>query len=111
MLAAVGLLLSRGLARSGGAPSRELARQAERIRAGDLATAITVTGDHEVEVLAETLDEARQRLASTLQELRTLNEDLERQVVQRTQVIEGQYQQRQVLVRRLLSATEEERRR
>jgi two-component system sensor histidine kinase UhpB len=93
------------------APIRQLSRQAERIRAGYLATAITVTGDYEVEVLAETLDEARQRLASTLQELRTLNEDLERQVAQRTQVIEGQYQQRQVLVRRLLSATEEERRR
>jgi signal transduction histidine kinase len=111
MLAAVGLLLSRGLSRSVVAPIRQLSRQAERIRAGDLTSAITVTGDYEVEVLAETLDEARQRLASTLQELRTLNEDLEKQVVQRTQVIEGQYQQRQVLVRRLLSATEEERRR
>jgi signal transduction histidine kinase/HAMP domain-containing protein len=91
MLALMGLFLARALSRSVVAPIRQLSWQAERIRAGDLTSPITVTGDLEVEVLAETLDEARGRLASTLTELRALNEDLERQVAHRTSVIEAKY--------------------
>ena len=66
MLAAMGVLLARTLSRSVVSPIRQLSRQAEAMRAGDLSSAISVSGDHEIEVLARTLDEARARLASTL---------------------------------------------
>jgi len=110
-LAVVGFLMSRTLSRSVVRPIRQLSRQAEAMRAGDLTTPIAVAGDHEVEVLARTLDEARTRLAATLHELQAFNERLEAEVVARTAVIVQQDEQRKVLVRRMLGATEEERRR
>ncbi len=91
MLAVMGLLLSRTLSRSVVAPIQQLSRQAGTMRSGDLSSPIAVSGDHEVELLAETLDEARSRLAATLGELKTLNEDLEGQVAARTRVIEARY--------------------
>jgi len=91
MLVAMALLLSRTLSRSVVSPIQQLSRQAETMRSGDLSSPITVSGDHEVEVLAQTLDEARQRLQATLGELQTLNESLEGQVAARTKVIEAKY--------------------
>jgi signal transduction histidine kinase len=111
VLAVMGVLLARTLSRSVVAPIRHLSRQAEAMRAGDLTTEITVSGDHEVAVLAKTLDEARARLASTLGELQAFNERLEEQVAARTRVIVQQDEQRKILVRRMLGATEDERRR
>jgi len=91
LLAAMTLLLSTSISRSVVAPIRQLSRQAAAVRAGDLSTPITVTGDEEVESLAQTLDEARSRLSSTLGELKTLNETLEGQVAARTRTIEAKY--------------------
>ena len=110
-LVAMGWLLSRTLSRSVVKPIRQLSRQAAAMRAGDLSSVIAVSGDHEVEVLGSTLDDARVRLSASLEALKALNENLEAQVVARTNVIATKDAQRQVLVRRLLSATEEERRR
>ena len=111
MLAVMGVLLARTLSRSVVAPIRQLSRQAEAMRAGDLSSAIAVSGDHEVGVLAKTLDEARVRLAFTLGELEAFNERLEAQVASRTKVIVEQDEHRKILVRRMLGATEDERRR
>jgi signal transduction histidine kinase/HAMP domain-containing protein len=96
-LAAVGLLLARALSRSVVSPIQELSREAEAFQAGDLSRPIQAAGDREIAVLAETLDEARQKLASTLAELRTLNEDLEGQVASRTRVIEARYRDLRLL--------------
>jgi signal transduction histidine kinase len=75
-----------------------------RLRAGELNEPIAVAGDHEIEMLAGTLDEVRRRVADTLDEIHALNKDLERKVEERTAAM-------QELLRRLLGATEEERRR
>lgn len=111
VLALMGFLLARTLSRSVLAPIRQLSRQAEVMRAGNLSNAIAISGDHEVQMLARTLDEARARLASTLSELQAFNERLEEQVAARTQVIAQQNEQRKTLVRRMMGATEDERRR
>ena len=110
-LTVMGILLARTLSRSVVEPIRQLSKQAEAMRAGDLSSPIAVTGDHEIAVLARTLDEARARLASTLAELQAFNERLEEQVASRTRVIVEQDEHRKVLVRRMLGATEDERRR
>jgi signal transduction histidine kinase len=107
----MGALLARTLSRSVVAPIRALSRQAEGMRGGDLSSAISVSGDHGLQMLARTLDEARIRLAATLGELQAFNERLEEQVVARTQVIAQQNEQRKALVRRMMGATEDERRR
>lgn len=111
LLTLVGIFLARTVSRSIVSPIRHLSRQAEAMRAGDLTTPIAVTADHEIEVLATTLDTARARLASTLGELQAFNETLEAQVAARTQVIVEQDAQRKVLVRRMMTAIEDERRR
>ncbi len=59
VLVVMGVLMARTLSRSVVAPIRQLSRQAEAMRAGDLSSAIAVSGDHEIAVLAKTLDEAR----------------------------------------------------
>jgi signal transduction histidine kinase len=111
LLAAMAVLLARALSRSVVSPIRALSRDAEAMRSGDLSTPIAAAGDVEIEVLAKTLDEARGRLASTLGELTTFNVHLEAQVAARTAKLAAQDEQRKVLVRRLLGATEDERRR
>lgn len=118
LLVLMGVLLSRGLKRSVIEPVQELSRQAEQLRLGDLDTPVEVEGDREIRVLAGSLDQARERLAGTLGELRALNEHLEEAVAERTRELRSRYRelevlssQRRVLVRRLLAAGEEERRR
>lgn len=110
-LTVLGALLVRTLSRSVVSPIRQLSAQAEGMRSGDLSTPIAVTGDVEVEMLGRTLDNARTRLAETLGALQAFNEQLEAQVVARTKVIEGQHEERKLLVQRMLHATEDERRR
>jgi signal transduction histidine kinase len=110
-LVLTGILLARTLSRSVVTPIRRLSVQASALRGGDLSRPITVSGDHEVEVLAQTLDDARVKLGTTLAELQAFNVRLEDEVVARTKVILAQDEQRKALVRRLLAATEDERRR
>ena len=91
MLTVVGLLLARALSKSIVTPIRHLSRQAAAVGGGELSAPIRVSGDHEIEVLARTLDRAREELAATLGALQTLNESLEGQVAARTRVIERRY--------------------
>jgi signal transduction histidine kinase len=110
-LAVMGVLVARTLSRSVVSPIQRLSRQADAMRGGDLSTPIAVAGDFEIETLGRTLDEARSRLRATLDELQAFNVRLEEQVAARTRVIVQQDEQRKALVRRLLNATEDERRR
>ncbi|HET9270061.1 MAG TPA: sensor histidine kinase, partial [Vicinamibacterales bacterium] len=110
-IALLGILVARTLSRSVVRPIRLLSQQATAMRAGDLSQPVTVSGDYEVETLARTLDEARARLSATLAELQAFNVRLEEQVKARTAVIVQQDEQRKTLVRRMLAATEDERRR
>ena len=107
----MGVLVARALSRSIVSPIRQLSQQADGMRGGDLSTPIAVAGDHEIQMLARTLDDARARLGATLGELQAFNVRLEEQVAARTAVIVQQDEQRKALVRRLLNATEDERRR
>lgn len=97
LLLLMGLFLLRALLRSVVSPIQVLSDQAERLRRGDFLSPITVEGDHEIEVLASTLDAGRVRLASTLAELQSLNEDLEGQVAARTRVLQKQYEDLRLL--------------
>lgn len=111
LLTLVGMMVARTMSRSVVRPIQDLSRRAEAMRRGDLASPVTVSGDHEIEVLAATLDEARSRLSRTLTELQAFNDRLEEQVAARTEEIARQNEQRKVLVRKMLGATEDERRR
>jgi signal transduction histidine kinase len=110
-IAILGVLVARTLSRSVVRPIRRLSQEATAMRGGDLSHPITASGDYEIETLARTLDDARSRLNATLAELQAFNERLEDEVKARTKVIVQQDEQRKTLVRRLLAATEDERRR
>lgn len=119
VLMLTGLLLSRALSRTVLVPLQELSEQAEALRRGELERPIGVDGEEdEIRVLARTLDAARLRLRESLAEMRAWNARLEDEVASRTQEIGvlleqalEQDAQRGRLVRRLLDAGEDERRR
>jgi signal transduction histidine kinase len=107
LLASTGLVLLRGLSRSVISPIQQLSRQAEGLRRGDLATPIRATGDHELALLASTLEGARRQLASTLAEVRSVNQGLEAQVASRTRALQAQYEDLELLHRLAAVAAEE----
>lgn len=118
LLAVLVLTLTVGLSRVVVGPIKGLAEQAERLRAGELERPIAAPGDYEIELLAHSMDEARQKLVASLGELQELNETLEDKVARRTAEIRALLKktlekdaERRKLVRRLLGAGEEERRR
>lgn len=111
LLGLMALVLFRALSRSVVEPIGELSQQAQELWRGNLEAPIGVSGDREIEVLASTLEAARSRLASTLAQLTALNENLEAQVTERTRALRVRDVQRRTLVRRLMAAAEEERRR
>ncbi len=97
LLGLMGVVLFRGVSRSVVQPIQELSRQADELRRGNLSTPIHTRGDREVAVLGATLEGARRQLASTLAELRSLNEDLEGQVAGRTRALQEQYEDLKLL--------------
>lgn len=111
ILVVAGFALARALSRSVVQPIHELSEQAETLRQGELSIPLEVAGDDEIATLATTLDEARLKLAAAMEESATLNRELEERVRERTDRLRTQARQRRRLVRRLLGAGEEERRR
>jgi signal transduction histidine kinase len=107
LIAVFGIVLARALSRSLVTPIEALSVQAERLQRGELDRPITVEGDHEIVVLGTTLDAARRRLAETLEELRALNESLERQVANRTRRLQEQYENLRLLNGVLRVSTQE----
>lgn len=83
-------------------PTEELTAAAVRMAGGELDAAIPATGQGEIGVLAENLEAMRQQLNDALEEVATTNRELESRVRERTR-------QLQELVRRVLTAHEEER--
>jgi len=97
LLLFMALLLSRGLGRSVIEPVAQLSERAERLRQGDLDTPVTVEGDRELQILARSLDEAREQLGSSLRELTALNEHLEELVADRTRELRASYEDLKLL--------------
>ena len=121
-LAALAMLLGWGIARSVRQPLVELTAAAERIAQGGfhqpIDTARVAAGGHEVERLAAALERMRAALASSFAEIERTNEELEWRVAERTHQLadantrlEEREKARQALLRQVISAQEEERKR
>jgi len=85
-------------------PTEQLTAAAERMANGELSTPIHVTAQDEIGVLAASLEVMRQRLDRALKEVEATNRELESRVQERTARL-------QELVRSVLTAQEDERRR
>ncbi|MDX1584759.1 MAG: histidine kinase, partial [Thermoanaerobaculia bacterium] len=103
----MGLLLSRSFSQSVIAPIDNLSSQAERMQEGDLETPIVAQGDREVQLLAGSLDDAREKIRHQMVELRSLNEDLEALVGQRTDELSRRIEDLRILLELSMIASRE----
>lgn len=121
-LAAVAMLLGWGIAGSVRRPLVSLTAAAEQIAAGDLSRAIdthrATDGGDEVARLAAALERMRRALQESIGEIETTNRELEARVEARTRELgaanmrlEDRERLRQKLLRQVISAQEDERKR
>ncbi|MGD2062221.1 MAG: cache domain-containing protein [Nitrospirota bacterium] len=108
---ATALLLSLGLSRSIVRPVRELAWAAKRIGQGNLSWPVAVQSSDELGSLATSFDEMRVRLAYSLESIQRQNLVLEQRVADRTRDLAASHEKLQLLLKRLITAEEEERKR
>jgi signal transduction histidine kinase len=118
VLFAVTALFAWGAARSLRRPLALLNSAAGRIASGDLEEPIPSLADDEVGRLGASLESMRTALARSMDEVRLANLDLERRVAERTreltalsQRLETRDAQRRQLLRRVIGAQEDERKR
>ena len=120
--AAIAMLLGWGIARSVRGPLVELTAAAERIARGELSERIdtdgAASGGDEIARLATALERMRADLLSSILEIERANGALEHRIEERTRELaalnvrlEQREQLRQTLLRHVISAQEDERRR
>jgi signal transduction histidine kinase len=111
ILIAASVLLAIGLSKSIVKPLRTLTAATEKIAGGDLSEPIAVPRHDETGVLARSFDIMREKLAESLENIRSHNLELEHRVEERTREIEERKQQLATLLDEGMRSQEEERRR
>ena len=99
-------------------PVRSLIASSKKISAGYLNDPVPVSGDDEIGVLGKVLNEMRIKIRDLLTEIESTNRELEKRVEARTQevtrlfeVLKRKEEMRGTLLRKIISAQEEERKR
>lgn len=121
-LAALAMVLGWGIGRSIRQPLRDLTSVAERIARGELLVPIetdrAASAGEEIGRLAIALERMRASLASSMATIEAINQELERRVATRTEqlaaanaALEEREHARRELLRKLISAQEDERKR
>ncbi len=117
MMALLGLL-AWGVGRSVRVPLDALRDHAERLAGGDLSTPVPIAGEDEIGLLGRAFERMRQALDRSIQALADSNSQLEARVADRTaalaranEELEARDRQRARLLRQLITAQEDERRR
>ncbi len=115
---AIALFLSWGMARSLVRPIGQLTAAAQAISRGDLSRPIPQLGSDEIGELSRSFGAMRTALRESAEEIQQWNRELEARVQERTKQLEDSYREierkeaaRGELLRKLLSAQEEERKR
>ncbi len=104
-------LLAIGLSRSIVRPIQSLIEATERIGRGNLEEPIVVKSDDEIGILGESFDEMREKLADSLDSIQKYNIELEERVAERTRELEQSREKLSILLREIIHAEEEERKR
>lgn len=104
-------LLAAGLSRGIVRPIRSLIQASRRIAEGNLWEPVEVAGDEEIGALSRSFDEMRVKLAESLESIRRANVELERRVAERTAELERSREKLALLLRGIINAEEEERKR
>jgi signal transduction histidine kinase len=118
LFCAVAIVLAWGAAQSIRRPVLRLTADAKRLAHGDLRQPISPAGEDEIGDLAHALERMRQALARAFNDVSTMNAELERRVQDRTRELSQLYESLQAqdarrgqLLRKVIAAQEEERKR
>ncbi len=107
----IALLLTIGINRSIVDPLKALIRSADRIARGRLTEPIPPAGSDEIGVLSRTFETMRRKLVESLDRIVQQNLDLERRVEERTHQIAVSRQKTEVLLKKVITSQEDERKR
>lgn len=105
------LMLAAGLSTRIVRPIKALTAAAERIGKGDLSVPVVIQSSDEIGILAQSLDETRNKLAVSLQNIQRNTEELEIRVKERTNQLEKKQLAISTLLKRVITSQEDERKR
>lgn len=105
------LLLGVGLSRGVVRPVQSLINATQKIARGNLSDPIRVSSRDEIGILSQSFDMMRIKLAESLDSIQKHNVELEHRVQERTQQIRQSRQKVEVLLKKIISSQEEERKR
>ena len=104
-------ILTIGISRSIGDPLNDLIRGTDRIAKGDLSKPIPFQGSDEIGILSQSFETMRLRLVESMERITKHALELETRVLQRTQQINESQQRAEVLLKKVISTQEDERKR
>lgn len=108
---AASFILALGMSRSIVKPVQQLTRATDLIAHGNLALPVTVESTDEIRVLSQHVDDMRIKLAASLESIQNQNLELERRVRERTRQLVEKQVVNEVLLRKLITSQEDERKR
>lgn len=115
VLAAIALatsfILALGMSRSIVKPVQQLIRATQRIADGNLSIPLRVESTDEIGMLSEQFDDMRSKLDESLKSIQRYNLELEQRVRERTQQLEEKQVANAMLLRKLITSQEDERKR
>jgi len=105
------LLLTIGISRSIVDPLKDLTSGAERIAQGDLSHPVAARGSDEIGILAASFETMRRKLVESMESIWKHASHLEDRVRERTQQIRDGQKQAEVLLQKVITSQEDERKR
>ncbi|MDO9288810.1 MAG: histidine kinase [Thermodesulfovibrionales bacterium] len=107
----IALIIAIGMSKSIVKPVHKLIDATNKIAEGDMSKSIEFGGIDEIGILSSSFEVMRVKLADSLEGLRQYNIQLEERVVERTKQIKASQQKVENLLKMIISAEEEERKR
>ncbi|MDP3112413.1 MAG: histidine kinase [Thermodesulfovibrionales bacterium] len=107
----IALIIAIGMSKSIVKPVHKLIDATHKIAEGDMSKSIAFGGIDEIGILSSSFEVMRVKLADSLEGLRQYNIQLEERVVERTKQIKASQQKVENLLKMIISAEEEERKR
>ena len=108
---ATAFILIIGINRSIVAPLKALIRGADRIAKGELSKAVPPRGSDEIGVLSQSFETMRLRLVASMDRITKHTHELETRVQERTRQINESQKRAEVLLQKIISTQEDERKR
>jgi signal transduction histidine kinase len=108
---ATSFVLALGMSKSIVKPVRQLIQATGRIARGDLGQPVVIESQEEIGALAQSFDDMRVKLATSLESIQRQNLELEQRVWERTHQLEEKHTINRILLKKLITSQEDERKR